>query len=96
MRLPDLAAALNLPVTELPGPQVRGVTHNADWVEPGFVFVAIRGARFDGHSFMARVQERGAVAVLGEGLPEGTSSPLPYLRVPDARAALALALIHIS
>ena len=89
MRLPDLAAALNLPVTELPGPQVRGVTHNADWVEPGFVFVAIRGARFDGHSFMARVQERGAVAVLGEGLPEGTSSPLPYLRVPDARAALA-------
>lgn len=89
MRLQALAAALNLPPTDLPDPAVRGVTHNADWAGPGDVFVAIRGARFDGHSFMQKVKDAGAVAVLGEGLPEGVISPLPYLRVPDARAALA-------
>ena len=89
MRLQALAAALNLPSADLPDPSVRGVTHNADWAGPGDVFVAIRGARFDGHSFIDRVREAGAVAVIGEGLPDGTASPLPYLRVPDARAALA-------
>lgn len=89
MRLPDLAAALSTPTPPLPDVEVRGVTHHAAWVEPGFLFVAIRGARFDGHSFLPEVAARGAVAVLGEGLPEGSASPLPYLSVPNARAALA-------
>ncbi|WP_034386241.1 UDP-N-acetylmuramoyl-L-alanyl-D-glutamate--2,6-diaminopimelate ligase [Deinococcus sp. YIM 77859] len=89
MRLPELAAALTVPASDLPAVEVRGVTHHAAWVEPGFAFVAIRGARFDGHSFLEEVVARGAVAVLGEGLPEGTVSPLPYLTVPNARAALA-------
>lgn len=89
MRLPEFAAALNVPASDLPGVPVRGVTHNGAWVQPGFVFVAIRGARFDGHGFLPEAQARGAVAVLGEGLPEGASSPLPYLTVPNARAALA-------
>ena len=94
MRLPDLAAALNvlpsdLPNSDLPDVGVRGVTHNADWVRPGDVFVAIRGARFDGHAFLPGVASAGAVAVLGEGLPDGVTSSLPYLRVASARAALA-------
>lgn len=89
MRLPDLAAALNLPATDLPDVEVAGVSHNADWVQPGFVFVAIRGARFDGHGFIPKVAAQGAVAVLGEGLSEGQTSELPYLTVPNARAALA-------
>ncbi|WP_309569640.1 UDP-N-acetylmuramoyl-L-alanyl-D-glutamate--2,6-diaminopimelate ligase [Deinococcus sp.] len=104
MRLSELATALHvnvpaLPSTPLPADTVsadtlpdipvRDVTHNATWVQPGDVFVAIRGARFDGHDFMAQVAAAGAVAVLGEGLPTGTTSPLPYLTVPHARAALA-------
>ncbi|BDP40245.1 UDP-N-acetylmuramyl-tripeptide synthetase [Deinococcus aetherius] len=89
MRLRDLAAVLAVPSPDLPDVEVRGVTHNAAWVEPGFAYVAIRGARFDGHSFLDEVAERGAVAVLGEGLPEGLASPLPYLTVRSARAALA-------
>lgn len=89
MRLPDLAAALSLPASDLPNVEVSGATHNADWVGPGSVFVAIRGARFDGHAFMDKARGAGAVAVLGEGLPDGMTAPLPYLRVPDARAALA-------
>ncbi len=90
MKLHDLARALNLSLPDgTPDPDVSGVTHNAAWVQPGMAFVAIRGARFDGHSFLADVAARGAVLVLGEGLPDGVASPLPYLRVPEARAALA-------
>ena len=92
MRLSDLAAALQLPAPDT-DPQtdaeVTGVTHNAAWVQPGSAFVAIRGAKFDGHSFMEQARAAGAVAVLGEGLADGQTSPLPYLTVPNARATLA-------
>ena len=88
MNLHDLARELKLPLPA-GNPEVLSVTHNAEWVTPGSLFVAIRGAKFDGHSFLADAAGRGAVAVLGEGLPAGASSPLPYLQAADARAALA-------
>lgn len=96
MRLPELAAALKLPATDLPDIPVGNVTHNAAWVQPGDVFVAIRGARFDGHTFLPQVAAAGAVAVLGEGLTPEQASPLPYLTVPAARAALADAAAALS
>lgn len=91
MFLRDLARSLNVVPDEAvwPNPELTGITHNAAWVQPGHVFVAIRGARFDGHQFLEDVTARGAVAVLGEGLPDGVTSPLPYLQVASARAALA-------
>jgi len=91
MRLGDLAAALDLelPAGADPATEVCGATHQADWAGPGDVFVAVRGARVDGHGFIADAVERGAVAVLGEGLPDGVTCPVPYLRVAGARAALA-------
>ncbi|WP_237767419.1 Mur ligase domain-containing protein [Serinicoccus sp. CUA-874] len=33
--------------------EVTGVSHQADWIRPGDAFVAVRGARFDGHTFIA-------------------------------------------
>lgn len=76
--------------------EVRSVTHRADWVTPGALFAAIRGQHHDGHDFMDEAAQRGAAAVLGEGLPPGTLPPLPYLQVPDARAALADAAAVLS
>lgn len=88
MNLADLAAAAGLPVPApfAGNPNVSGITHNAAWVRPGDLFVAIRGARVDGHQFAEEARARGAVAVAGEG---GPSAGLPYLQVPSARAALA-------
>ncbi len=88
MRLHDLAAELQAPAPP-ENPEVTGVTHNAEWVRPGWAFVAVRGAKFDGHTFMAQAAERGAVAVIGEG--HAGPLPLPYLTVPSARVALAQA-----
>ena len=86
MKLADLAAALKLPAPDQ-NPEVSGVTHNAAWVRPGDVFVAVRGAKFDGHSFVGQALARGAVAVVGEGWAEALGAP--YISVPDARQALA-------
>ncbi len=97
MQLADLCAALDVRVPvqrpaaqpDAQNPEVRGVTHNAAWVQPGWAFVAIRGARADGHAFAAQAAERGAAVIVGEGWTRPEPCPLPYLRVPNARAALA-------
>ncbi len=98
MRLADLTTELNLPAPDSTkdNPELGYVTHQGDWVQPGDVFVAILGARFDGHTFISRAITRGAVAVIGEGLPEGIDCPVPYVEVPDARAALADAAAALS
>lgn len=56
-------------------------------MKPGDLFFALVGARDDGHRFIPDALARGAAAVVGEKLLPPL--PVPYLPVPDARAALA-------
>lgn len=51
---------------------VSGVTSDNREVEPGFLFVCVKGRSFDGHSVAASMLEKGACAVVTErplGLP---------------------------
>jgi UDP-N-acetylmuramoyl-tripeptide--D-alanyl-D-alanine ligase len=83
--LSDLLIAL--PDAKLTAPaNFRGVTTNSKTVEPGNLFVALRGERFDAHDFLADVVARGATAVVVERLPAGLA--IPALIVPDTRHAL--------
>ena len=71
-----------LPVPRMPeqNPEVHGVGHDSRRVEPGELFVAIRGESFDGRAFAHQAAERGAVAALGEGTaPEGL--PIPWVEI---------------
>ncbi|GAA3704993.1 UDP-N-acetylmuramoyl-tripeptide--D-alanyl-D-alanine ligase [Nonomuraea antimicrobica] len=64
---------------------VRGpVVIDSRAVEPGSLFVAVKGARVDGHDFAAQAVRAGAVAVLAGRPVEG-----PAVIVPDTAAALA-------
>ncbi len=55
-------------------------------VQPGDLFVALRGERFDGRAFLPQARAAGAAAALAEGgLAE---AGLPGLEVADAQAAL--------
>lgn len=47
-----------------PWAQVKGVAIDSRQVEPGDLFVALSGQRFDGHDFVGQALERGASAVL--------------------------------
>ncbi len=49
------------------------------------LFIALRGARFDGHDYVAEAAANGAVAALVE---QALDSPLPQLVVTDSRLAL--------
>ena len=64
-----------------------GVVIDSRSVQPGNLFVALRGERFDGHQFAARAAEAGAAAVLIE---RGASVPdtVRAVRVDDTLRAL--------
>jgi UDP-N-acetylmuramoyl-tripeptide--D-alanyl-D-alanine ligase len=59
-------------------------------LQPGDLFVALRGERFDGNQFIAQAKAQGAVAVVCEasGEAQAAAHALPALVVPDARIAL--------
>ncbi len=91
MNLSDLAALLGADDPEGGDStvEVTNVSHNAQWVSPDGAYVAIRGARIDGHTFIPEALSNDAVVVIGEGLGTDDECDVPYLRVDDARAALA-------
>ncbi len=66
------------------------VTTDSRQVEPGNLFIALRGERFDAHGFLDQVQLAGATVLLVEHLPQGLQL-LPQVAaiiVPDTRRAL--------
>ena len=63
-----------------------GVSTDSRGVVAGNLFVALRGERFDAHTFIDQVAAQGASAVVVERLPEGVT--LPAMVVPDTRVAL--------
>ncbi len=71
------------------GGVAAAVAFDSRAVVPGAVFVAIRGARADGAGFAAQAATRGAAAVVAEAEPP-PGFPIPWVRVTDARLALAL------
>ncbi len=80
---PDQLAGFFAP--ELP---IQGIECDSRKVRPDFVFVAIRGAKHDGHLFIKEAVSRGAVAVVAEQATQ-LSPKISFLRVPDSRRALA-------
>ena len=77
----------------LEGLDVRGIAFDSRWVEPGFLFVAIRGTQVDGHAYIQRAVHAGAIAVVGEasGLAAlGQSAvEVPLISVQNSAVALA-------
>lgn len=74
--------------SELPDVMVTGVTDDSRELQPGAIFVAVKGDSYDGHRYIPQAINQGIAAVVGtEAL---TDLPVPYIQVQDARCALAL------
>lgn len=54
------------------------------------VFVAIKGTASDGHNFVVKAVESGAIAVICEEIPEPVINGITYIKVEDSHAALAV------
>jgi len=72
----------------LKGDNVRfgAVLSDTRAIEPGALFVALRGERFDGHDFVPAAATAGAAAAL---VSRAVSAPIPQVIVSDTLAGLA-------
>ena len=61
--------------------EIKEVRYDSRAVQPGDLFVAIRGYATDGHKYIAKAMEQGAAAVVCEEAPEG----VPLWRIPVSR-----------
>lgn len=66
--------------------EFAGVVLDSRMVEDGYLFIATKGERVDGHSFIPSVFEKGCKAVLCEKLPDPLSGPC--ILVKDSFQAL--------
>ena len=67
---------------------IMGVDIDSRRVKPGHLFVAVRGTQVDGHSFIPKAIEQGAVAVLCEDMPEERREGVTYVKVSSTEAAV--------
>ena len=71
-----------------PATRFRRAVIDSRRVEPGDLFVALRGERADGPDFAADAVARGATGLLLERRPDGLPGEAAVFLVPDALAAL--------
>ncbi len=85
MRLSEAAAMLGVPFSG-PDAEVLRVSTDSRSIQPGDLFIALRGEKFDGGAFAAQALRQGAVGVV----LDRTQAPdiASALRVDDTRLAL--------
>jgi len=70
----------------VPDVAVSGISIDSRAVKPGHLFVAMMGGTLDGHHYIQKAIDNGAVAVVGEKDLAGFS--IPYIRLESTRRAL--------
>ncbi len=63
-------------------------------LRPGDLFVALQGENFDGHHFIRKAAELGAVGVLATDVPAGIRADFAVIKVNDTLAALQSIAAH--
>lgn len=90
MTLENIAAACGGEIyymcEELAQETAKGIVIDSRQIEPGYIFVATKGERVDGHRFIPDVFAKGALAVICEVLPEEDMGPC--ILVKDSFMAL--------
>jgi UDP-N-acetylmuramoyl-L-alanyl-D-glutamate--2,6-diaminopimelate ligase len=67
---------------------ITSIVFDSRKVTKDSLFVAVRGEQSDGHAFIAKAIELGALAVVCEELPSDLNAKVTYVRVADSAAAL--------
>lgn len=70
--------------------EVTGLCIDSRKVAAGTVFIAVRGTVSDGHAFIGKAIEQGAVAIVCETLPPTVNDKITYIQVKDSAAACGL------
>ena len=74
--------------------EVTGIEIDSRRIQPGAVFVAMRGTQVDGHAYIGKAIELGATAVVCEQLPDETADGVTYLVYPDTEEVVGSLATH--
>lgn len=75
--------------------EISGVNIDSRQVEPGDLFIALKGTQTDGHAYVPVALERGARAVLvSDPIPADAAGDVTYVRVADTVAAAGPVVTH--
>lgn len=69
---------------------VNGICSDSRIVEPGFLFIAVKGTTVDGHAFISKAIEKGARSVVCEALPDTVEDGITYVAVRNSAQALGI------
>lgn len=69
---------------------ISSVAFDSRKVKKDSLFVATKGSSVDGHEYIQKAIESGAVAILCETLPENKNETVTYLKVTDSSYALGI------
>jgi UDP-N-acetylmuramoyl-L-alanyl-D-glutamate--2,6-diaminopimelate ligase len=70
--------------------EVKGLQTDSRKVSKGFVFIAVRGVSADGHQFIDKAVQQGAVAVVAETLPAQANENITWVQVENSAAAAGI------
>ena len=86
MNLKAIATLFSKDDTSLPNVDIKGFCIDSRKLNPGELFIALKGEQDDGHLFVAHAQDKGAIAAL---VQHSTPDLLPQIEVTDTLQALA-------
>ena len=69
---------------------VSGIAIDSRLVQKGFVFVAIKGEKVDGHSYINKAIELGATVIVCEKMPTNFTDNITYLQVENTHETVAI------
>lgn len=70
--------------------EVSGVESDSRQVKPGYLFVAVRGASVDGHTFIPQAMAQGAKVIVCEEFPTELNGEVSYIKVDDSAVAFGM------
>ena len=88
MKLKDIIKGIDCQVNGDAGLEVKDLQFDSRKVTKGTLFVAQPGTKVDGHDFIGKAVEAGAVAVICQHIPEGAPATATYIVTPDSNQAL--------
>jgi UDP-N-acetylmuramoyl-L-alanyl-D-glutamate--2,6-diaminopimelate ligase len=91
IKLKDILERVN--VLEISGStdiDVKEICFDSRKAGKGSVFIAVRGTKTDGHTYIPEVIAKGCRAIIYENLPEQLQKGVTYIRVADSAGALGL------
>ncbi len=69
--------------------EIKNVQVDSRKVKPGSLFIAVKGVAVDGHQFIQKAIEQGAIAIACEAMPASKKEKVVYVQVENSAAAAA-------